>query len=53
MSNFELEESQAYPFSVWSFWLFHLLWLIEVAQLRGVDGQSHRLLTLDVDDLHH
>lgn len=53
ISNFELEESQTYLFLFGSFSSFLLLWLIEVAKLWVVDGQSHWLLTLDVDDLHH
>lgn len=50
--TFKLEESQTYLFFVQSFCLCLLLWLVEVVQRWGVDGQSHRLLTLDVDDLN-
>lgn len=51
--NFKLEETQTYLFFVQSFCLCLLLWLVEVVQCWVVDWQSHRLLTLDVDDLNH
>lgn len=46
-------KTQTYLFFVQSFCLCLLLWLVEVVQRRVVDGQSHWLLTLDVNDLNH
>lgn len=46
-------KTQTYLFFVQSFCLCLLLWLVEVVQRWVVDGQSHWLLTLDVNDLNH
>lgn len=51
--KFKLEETQTYLFFVQSFCLCLLLWWVEVVQRRVIDGQSHWLLALDVDDLNH